>query len=498
MNKYITKALLFSVLAAPVLTSCELDQYPATSLPSEQSWQTMSDATNHGNGLLAAIRGVANGNAGIQEAQADLFNQRTNSTSYTQVHTWQFTTAQFDGDGLWSGNYSLVTNANDIINNIDKIQTSTKDDSLTIRRIKGTAYFARAYAMSTMAQRYCQNYDPTTAATTLGLPIVKTVDPQAKPSRSSLADTYAQILEDIDSAKTHLNDPGNLDYSEPGYNVAEALEARVYLNMKSYDKAIATVDDLLTRYHVYPATQSKDGLTNLWTSDYAEQGTELIYEPIYTQGERSSLYGMYISYDDTKAVYTPNYIPTLGLYKMYARGDRRQTLFFKRVQMQAGSVKVTGQLFNKFPGNAELLTENDNPNTTFINMPKPFRTAELYLIAAEASYMKDGSGASYLNTLRQSRGLSATTNNGENLWQDIKDEWVREFCGEGFRLNCLKRWHEGFKRMEAQNLAAGFLSTYLDCQNLTVDADNYRFLWEIPANDLQANKNLQRNWPVSE
>lgn len=495
MNKYILKALMCAALAAPVLTSCELDQYPADSLPSEQTWQTMTDAANHRNGLLAALRSNANGYAGVMEAQTDLFNIKSYGTDYQQVHTWTFTTSQFSGDGLWSGSYNLVTNANDILNNIDKIHTETAEQKAEIRKIKAFAYFSRAWAMSRMAVRYCQNYDPATAASTLGLPIVKVVDPSYKPSRSSLAATYEMIVEDIDSAKTHFGDPTNTDYSEPNYNVAEALEARVYLDMKEYDKAIATVNDLLKRYHVYASSAAKEGLANMWSSDYAELGTELIYQPIYTTGERASLYGIYKSYDDVKGYYTSTYVPTQGLYSMYTRADRRQQIYFKREQLMAGSVKTSGYILNKFPGNSELLTSNDNALTTFINMPKPFRTAELYLIAAEASYKKDGTGASYLNTLRQSRGLSAVSHTGEELWQDIKDEWVREFCGEGYRLNCLKRWGEGFTRMAPQSFAAGFLSTYQDCQNLKVSADNYRFVWEIPSQDLQANKNLQRNWP---
>ena len=185
MNKYILKTLLCSALAMPVLTSCELDQFPATSLPSEQSWQTMTDATNHKNGLLAAIRGVANGYAGAQEAQTDLFNMKSYNTTYSQLHTWTFTTSQFDGDGLWSSNYNLVVNACDIIDNIDKVGATTDAEKASIKYIKGLAYFARAYAMSTLAVRYCQNYDPATADATLGLPIVKHVDASAKPSRAT-------------------------------------------------------------------------------------------------------------------------------------------------------------------------------------------------------------------------------------------------------------------------------------------------------------------------
>lgn len=497
MNKYILKTLLCSALAMPVLTSCELDQFPATSLPSEQSWQTMTDATNHKNGLLAAIRGVANGYAGAQEAQADLFNMKSYNTSYQQLHTWTFTATQFDGDGLWSSNYNLVVNACDIIDNIDKVDATTDAEKASIKYIKGLAYFARAYAMSTLAVRYCQNYDPATADATLGLPIVKHVDASAKPSRATLAATYAFILEDIQAAKDNLNDPANLDYSEPSYNTAEALLARVSLNMKDYDGAINAVKDMLTRYHVFTSAESKEGLTNLWTNDFAEVGTELIYQPIYTQGERANNYGMYISYDDVKEHYTPDFLPTKGLINMFERGDRRQRIYFKNnTALMAGAVKTTGTMFNKFPGNPELVTDNDNAATTFLNMPKPFRTAELYLIAAEASCKKDGTGSEYLNTLRQSRGLSAVSHTGDELMQDIKDEWVREFCGEGFRLNCLKRWGDGFSRMAPQTFPAGYLSTYIDCQNLSVTADNYRFVWEIPSQDLQANKNLKRNWPT--
>lgn len=68
--------------------------------------------------------------------------------------------------------------------------------------------------------------------------------------------------------------------------------------------------------------------------------------------------------------------------------------------------------------------------------------------------------------------------------------------GEGFRLDCLKRWHEGFTRMPAQPLMAGFFITADGFTNLTVNADNEKFVWEIPFNDLQANKNLERNWSV--
>ena len=119
----------------------------------------------------------------------------------------------------------------------------------------------------------------------------------------------------------------------------------------------------------------------------------------------------------------------------------------------------------------------------------------MYLIAAEAQYNLNQTEGGFLNELRQKRGASAIKATGEALFQEIKNEWAREMCGEGFRLDCLKRWEKGFSRMPAQQLEDGFLNKQPGSQNLTVDADNFRFVWEIPAQDLQANKNLETNWP---
>ena len=497
MNKYIIKALFCSVLAAPLLTSCELDQYPNTSIPAEQSWKTMSDAENHYVGMLSVLRSVASTAATVTEAQTDLFNQTAASVSLTQMHNWTFTTTQFDGDGLWSGNYNLIATANDYINNVDKISVEPGSaEEATLRYYTGVAYFARAYAYSTLAVRYCKNYDPETAATTLGLPIVTAVDVTYKPSRSSLADTYTLILEDINKAKELMNDASNLDYTAPHYNTAVALEARVCLNMKNYDQAVRCADEVLGKYNLL---SRKADYQSVWTDDAANQGTELIYEPQFTQDERISLFGAFISHSTSIDAFTPDYVPTQKLIDMYTRSDIRQSVFFKRVTLNSGAVTVTGcSMLNKFPGNTSLNKTTDQ--YAYYNMPKPFRTAELCLIAAEASYEKDGSGISYLNKLRKARGLKDAVDangaalTGTALFQSIKDEWVREFVGEGYRLDCLKRWGDGFTRWTPQSFPAGYLSNYLNVQSLHVDADNMRFVWEIPANDLQTNKNLQRNW----
>lgn len=301
MNKYILKTLLCSALVAPLLTSCEFDQYPETSLPVEGSWEQVSDAANYNTGLLAVLRSVTGGNHRVvSEVQSDLFNARMGTADYNQTHQWTFTTSQFDGDVVWSGNYNLVANANNIINNIDNIAVEAgSDDEAALKYYKGVAYFARAYAYTNMVVRYCKDYDPATAANELGLPIIETVDVNKKPSRSSLATTYAFIKEDIRQAKLLLTDGSDVDFTAPNANALEALGARVSLYMHDWDNAIACASDLISKY---PLAQTEDEFADMWLND---NGSEIIYQPLQTIDERVNGYSAFISYSTALSAYSP-------------------------------------------------------------------------------------------------------------------------------------------------------------------------------------------------
>ncbi len=84
------------------------------------------------------------------------------------------------------------------------------------------------------------------------------------------------------------------------------------------------------------------------------------------------------------------------------------------------------------------------------------RSAEVYMIAAEANVMLGNSGAAatYLNTLRQRAvrpGYTMTALSSPTE-QDILDEYVREFCGEHMRWPVLKRHRaNGLMKQALQN-----------------------------------------------
>ena len=143
MNKYILKAIFCSALALPLFTSCELDQFPTDSLTDKESWKTYNDATNQYNGLLAILRSdISGSNAYLTDVMSDLFNQRMTSASYGQEHSWRFTGSQFGGDAIWANNYSVILQANFILQNIGKFENSSTlsdQQKANIYNIKATA-----------------------------------------------------------------------------------------------------------------------------------------------------------------------------------------------------------------------------------------------------------------------------------------------------------------------------------------------------------------------
>lgn len=556
MNKYILKAIFCSALALPLFTSCELDQFPTDSLTDKESWKTYNDATNQYNGLLAILRSdISGSNAYLTDVMSDLFNQRLTSASYGQEHSWRFTGSQFGGDAIWANNYSVILQANFILQNIGKFENSSTlsdQQKANIYNIKATAYFARAYAYSRMVTRYCKDYEPETAANELGLPIVETVSSEAKPARASLQTTCDTIEANLNHAMTYFDKVA--EYNEgvkptariessiykPNADCVTALRARFYLYEHKFDQAIEEAETIRNTYSL--ASGSREML-NLWILD---EGSEIIYEPLQTPDELSGSYGIFLSYNlvtsdlsntEFKGM-NPDFLPTKGLVDLYSDQDVRRKVYFSYPKdgyntfnlgfgTQSGYQLLTfdqllgvsadisttsgdtesGVVFTKYVGNPTLRKQNVWYAQNY-NMTKAFRASEAYLIIAEANLRKanpdEAAARDALNELRRNR-FEGETNYDESadyigddvtgaaLVKVMQDEWTREFVGEGFRLDNLKRWHLGFKRMAAQQFQNPVLVSTHGWQDLEVEANNIRFTWPIPQQETQANKNIKQN-----
>ncbi|WP_238314364.1 RagB/SusD family nutrient uptake outer membrane protein [Segatella albensis] len=83
----------------------------------------------------------------------------------------------------------------------------------------------------------------------------------------------------------------------------------------------------------------------------------------------------------------------------------------------------------------------------------------------------------------------------------MENEWFKETVGEGLRMSCLKRWGKGFDGRAAQPFAAKYGAALTDDPKSSVhvydlkklSADDYHWVWPIPAHEFRLNDNLKQN-----
>lgn len=509
MKKNILKLAALSLLAAPVLTSCELDQIPNSTTTPDNTWNTLSDAESYRMGLYAAFRSCTGGiYSFLTDIQTDDFVATYNfGNYYGSTYTWTFGNSDSDDQSsIWAANYGMVAAANNVINNMPLISVDEADKA-EYDQILGEAHLFRAMAYHRLVVLFAKDYEPETAASEPGLPLFDRVDPTYKPERASLEATYQFIFDDLTEARRlmtgadptdHLTDPTMKDYMLTN-DVLDLFEARVDLFAHKYGEALDLCTNLMPKYTLATTVEE---LQDMWLND---RGSEIMWQLYQSKDERGPSIGslvLNLNNNLTEQVGAPIYIPSWFVSgdasDLYSSRDIRFKSTFTESQYvylsMDGGILDRQILFNKNPGNPAL----QKTNTDYYNMVKVFRAPEIYLTAAEAAYRAEleEDARDYLNQLHQtSRKNSAISNRvtGEALLEAIKKEWRMEYLGEGMRFGCLKRWHDGLKRSgpSLQPLGAMPGDNYIP---FTVDASDKRWVWEIPQQDLNDNKNLKSNW----
>ena len=199
----------------------------------------------------------------------------------------------------------------------------------------------------------------------------------------------------------------------------------------------------------------------------------------------------YVSESETKA----DYIPTTSVLDLLwtHEGDVRADVFLKQYDnLQVEGNSYEAMAFNKFPGNSDLRTGSNN---NLMNMSKPFRLSEMYLIAAEAEARQNNleEANKYLNILRSNRIVDYVTENfsAKNILSEIEEEREREFIGEGMRMSDIRRYGKGFER-KANHDENETLNDIIVKQGraMKYEAGDYRLTWPIPKAEMDANPHL--------
>ncbi len=499
MKKLLIKNMV-AFAAILTLGSCEkrLDLYPFNSIELSQSFKTAKDAATWNTGLYADLRGRSAGSYNIsQDVQADQLNATLDFGNRNgNPHRWGTSYLSDDGalSGAWQGYYFALRNINTCIAGFETIKTTTAADAAALNKFKGDAYLARAFYYSELILRFAKPYDRATAATDLGVPLVLEFNINARPARATVQKVYDQILSDIATAKLNLaSTAGAAGATRFTVDVVTALEARVRLHMQDWTGAMTAANTIITSNR-YPLLNTLTNLNNMWTNDLA---TEVIFQcAVVRQTEQAPTNSIYLGFNGATGKFTPDFIPTTDFVNMFAASDLRRQVYLKQLPVIVQGVNYpTMWCVNKFPGNPALFT---GAFTNYQHAPKLFRSAEQFLIYAEAAANAGGASEalalSTLNTLRVARGLTALSGlTGAALMTEIRNERTRELAFEGFRLFDLKRWKLGFTRGTPQDLGAINTTPATSYHQINVAANNPQFVWGIPTYEININTNLVQN-----
>ncbi len=491
--KEMTKKI-YSLIGSAVLflavTSCDVERFPHDQIEQREAFRTMSDAHNITGGLYMQLRNRVYGQfIFITDVQSDLFNASLDyGNMFGFPHTWEgFLASDYSLEDIWQGYYSALVNINNVIENIERVEALTDEDQKTLQKYLGEAYLMRAFYYHQLVIRWAKPYDAATASADLGVPLVLTYDPAAKPARASVQNVYDQILSDIDEALVRLSS-GQPNATRVTRDAALALKARVYLHMENWSAAEAAALELIQSQR-YPLISDSHDLMSMW---YHDSGTEIIFHLDASQPTElpASSNQIYLMRAPSTGKYTPYYIPQQWVVDLFEDNDIRKEIYLDSKELRIQGADYDGiYLVNKYPGNPALYSGNTN----YQHKPIVFRIAETWLNLIEARYHIDqGSALESLNTLRQARGLEPLAAiSGDALMNAIREERTRELLAEGYRLNDLMRWNKGFQRSAPQNEDIIVRGPGFD--QLSVTPENPRFVWGIPTNDISTNENMVQN-----
>lgn len=508
MKKIIFIAI--SALAA-LFVSCDMEKLPNTALEESIAVLTMEDAANLSvsnytptKGLFGGFRWV------IEDVRGGLFNAMADFGNYYGLYyAWTMQTNDSDAEAVWYADYSIIGGMNYNIGAFGKLladaeidtdsgkkdgSTYSMEDYNTLKNYIAEAYMTRVMAYWDLVTKFCVAYDPATAANTHGLPLqleyAPTSDASKYPGRSTLEETYNQILSDLEQAASVTNAPAvNSRYWT--VDAVNAMRARVLLNMKNYEEALTIAQGLINS-NLYKLTSSESEFASMWINDLSNENIFLVAA---TLQDPPTATGSYFIYDNEKgdgSTPDPQYIPSQTLLDLYSEGDMRYSAYFATREISVEGVGEKNlELLYKFQGNPSL---RSGAQLNYVSAGKPFRIAEQYLIAAEACAQINqlDLGVKYLNDFRRSRIANyadANVANANHLMSEVKKEWNAEFVAEGFRMINMKRWGETIERGDSQD--ADYTKPGEDYDDLRKEITDSRCVWPIPKTEVDANPQIK-------
>lgn len=270
MNMLTTKSVAAAICAAMLALStvaCQearLNPQPTASLSDQVVFGTPARVAQQTNNLYSYVKtgGFLGGRVQVYgDIRANDFLNRT-SNAVTGLTVWNHTlteASQNDVINTWGFGYAAINQVNVFLDGLDANASKfvapafPANYTTTANNYRGEARLLRALSYYTLLQLYARPYADGNGSKP-GLPLrlkAESNENNNNLARSTVAEVYAQILQDLDFAEQNLPltypvpPTGPSPVSRAHRNTAIALKTRVYLSMGRYADVITEANKLV-------------------------------------------------------------------------------------------------------------------------------------------------------------------------------------------------------------------------------------------------------------
>ena len=287
-------------------------------------------------------------------------------------------------NNLYENIYSFILRSNLVIDNVDKGQGSQELKTLAKAEARTFRAFDHFLAVTTFAKAY----NPETAASDGGVCIMDRYDLEATPVKSTVAEVYNFIINELEQAVPLLEEkPVNIYH--PNRAFGYALLAKVYLFHRDWAKAQEAAEQSLklnSQLADYNLINDAGGTARY--KNFAKDGNPEVLSYHWMAGwgggEQVCLYHYGMISPELKSLFESN--------------DLRYSLFLRDTGTSITSWFDSGS-------GAAIWTPAITNLDRFTYMSVGLRTAEVYLIMAEALARQNNltEAANYVSQLRDKR-----------------------------------------------------------------------------------------------
>ncbi|MCG9793987.1 RagB/SusD family nutrient uptake outer membrane protein [Flavobacterium algicola] len=510
--KNIFKTILLSVVVLGMHSCSEetlLDLSPIINIAEEDAFTTADYVLASMNGVYnaAAIgrynstdnnggRGYIWGAAFVEQGDCRGEDVVTTATFYGITYAATYDVGSANNVYYWIDGYRLINRCNLMIEGVNTAVANGVITSAVGNDYIGQAKFLRAITHFELLNYFarCYNYTPT--ASHLGIPYREVgintqveIDSEILKPRNTVAECYTKILSDLNDAESLIT---NTSVTKASKNAAIAFKTRVYLQKRDWANVI-TEGNKLTTYSLPASPGTPFILASNFTN--TESIFSLSHSSTANPGTNGALGAMY---GGRRLVAIS---PIIWRNTKWLTDDKRRD-----------ATPLTGMVQNI---SGRIYTNKYKDVTNFTDGSPIIRYAEVLLNMAEANARLTTpnltSALTMLNTVRNrslatpaTQAYTATNLNTPTLIVNaILTERRIEFLMEG------RRWSD-IQRLEKDDIApsAGIPAKLKNAEpplaaeytlgteytgprlQLAIPADDFRFLWPIPINELNTNPTL--------